>query len=750
VSTSSPERCRVVGAPVSYGVGIFKDRRRQLEQILGWLADPATRMVTVFGRRGIGKSALVAKVVDTLAADGSCRGIVNLSTRSEGAARSEGAIAIERIFFTCAEVAEPAELETLDTIWASQRARSDKLIRLFEILGDRLNLIVLDNIEDQLTDSGRPVGRDLEIFLDVIFRLPHGPRLLVTSQVPIALDPALRPMQARLHLRDGLPVPESVALLRELDRDGEAGLLNATDAELANAARWLHGLPRALELAVGTMTADDLTLPTFDDVLRGFTTRGDIVDQLAQGRYNRLDEQTRLVFDALAVFRSPVQREPVEWVIAPLAPHIDVARALSELNHVYMVSVDRRTREFALHPTDADLVYAALPAGGPFSRQVLERRVAAWYEHTRKLPPWDSIADVANQRTAFEHRLRAEDYNACAFILDDISEFLALQGSGRAVVGMHFALEGHLTDDASILADLVSFGIARHIGGPYQEAIEPLRRAVQLADQLGDLPHLARALFSLGDILRYLRQLPEAIEVIERAAEVAGQLGDVVHQAHALLCLSLSHSYLGQLPEAFAVADQISALAEESGLPVVAGRAGDARSLASLIVGRWDDAYEAGAQALRAYQEAGMSEALGYARNVQGIALIAMGRVADAIGYLEQAMNYSVGAETPRAEGLCSYNLAWAHWLAGDYAAAEEAARGAVQAFRRAGGGDIDASEHLAAAMGALRAGDKAAASAALTAAAEAARGNSDLVPTDWLLDAAARLEADTDQAADA
>jgi hypothetical protein len=41
-----------------------------------------------------------------------------------------------------------------------------------------------------------------------------------------------------------------------------------------------------------------------------------------------------------------------------------------------------------------------------------------------------------------------------------------------------------------------------------------------------------------------------------------------------------------------------------------------------------------------------------------------------------------------------------------------------------------------------MRAGDKAAVSAALTAAADAARGNSDLVPNEWLLDAAARLGA--------
>ena len=732
--TSSPQRCRVVGAPVSYGLEIFKDRHLQREQILAWLADPATRMVTVFGRRGIGKSSLAAKIAETLAASGDYRGIVNLSTRSDGA------ITLERIFFMAAEVAEPAERDAIGALWASQRAPRDKLTGLFETLSGALNLIVLDNIEDQLTDSGQPVSRDLELFLDVIFRVPRGPRLLVTSQVPIALDPALRRMEARLHLRDGLPVQDSVALLRELDRDGEAGLLDATEAQLERAARQLHGVPRALELTAGALAGDDLTLPTLDEVLADFTSRGDIVDQLAQDQYRRLEEETRLTLDVLAVFRSPVRREPVEWVIAPLAPHIDVARALSELAHVHMVSVDRPTREFALHPLDADIAYAALPATGPFSRRVLERRVAAWYEHTRVPPPWRTIADVASERMAFEHRLHAEDYDACAFILDDISHFMALHGSTRELVGMHAAIDGHLTDDAAILAALASYGIARHIGGPYPAAVEPLQQAADLATQLGDLPHLARALLSLGDILRSLRRMAEAVGVLARAAEVAGQLGDVEQQAHSLLCLSLSHTYLGELPAAFAVAGQLGALAEETGVPLVAGRAGDARSAASLAAARWDDAYKAGADALRAYEEAGVPEALGYARNVQGIALLATGRIEEAVAHLEQARSDSISAETPRAEGMCCYNLAWAHWVAGDNAAAAAASHDAMAAFRRAGGADIDATQHLSDAIAAMLAGNPAAARAALAAAAAAAAGNSDLVPGDWLTAAAARL----------
>jgi hypothetical protein len=98
-AAKSGGRARVVGAPVSYGLEAFKDRYAQLKQILRWLDDPAARMITVFGRRGIGKSALAAKAVEMVArANGGFSGVVNLSTRTHGS------LTIEKIFFACAEL----------------------------------------------------------------------------------------------------------------------------------------------------------------------------------------------------------------------------------------------------------------------------------------------------------------------------------------------------------------------------------------------------------------------------------------------------------------------------------------------------------------------------------------------------------------------------------------------------------------------------------------------------------------------
>jgi tetratricopeptide (TPR) repeat protein len=611
-------------------------------------------------------------------------------------------------------------------------------------MGKGTHVVVLDNLEDQLSDDGQPMSSDLALFIDVVFRAPRAPCVIVTSQIPVALDPAMRRWEARLNLDEGLPIAESVQLLRELDRNGDAGLLDAPEEQLEEAAARLHGVPRALELTVGALAEDHLTLPTLQDVLNDFAVRGDVVDQLAHSRYQRLDDEARLTLDVLAVFRAPVTREPIEWVLRPLAPGLDPARALSRLAQVHMVSVNRRTREFALHPLDADIAYGALASTGAMSRQVLERRVADWYERQCPLGPWHTVTDLTNHRLEFEHRLRAGDYDAATMILEETGEFLVFHGSIREVLSMHLAIKDHVRGDAAVLAHLVGYGQARHIGGPVEDAIAPLTQAIALAEHIGDRLQLQRALHSLGDVYRVLRKPREAAEALLRAAALARELGDAQREAHALLSLSLSYSYDGSVSEALAVTDRLHELAEQTADPVIRARMGDARSAAYIVAGRWADAISAAELAVEAYDAAGAPEGVGYARNVQGIALLGLGQVDEAITLLTRASADGNRVETPRAEGLCLYNLSWAQWLAGRPGEARATAREAVEAFRRSGGADVETSEELARAAEALEAGDVAAAQAALRAAASRSQGNSDFAPASWLMAEADRLAKDT------
>jgi hypothetical protein len=84
----SGSKCHVVGPPVAYGLETFKNRVREVDRMIDHVAAPGTRMVTVVGRRGVGKSALAARVAELLAgadprptAGVELAGVVNISSR---------------------------------------------------------------------------------------------------------------------------------------------------------------------------------------------------------------------------------------------------------------------------------------------------------------------------------------------------------------------------------------------------------------------------------------------------------------------------------------------------------------------------------------------------------------------------------------------------------------------------------------------------------------------------------------------
>ncbi|MGW1026386.1 tetratricopeptide repeat protein [Streptomyces sp. NPDC002577] len=736
---------KVIGLPVAHGLELFKDRAHEREMIGRHLANPAIRMVTVTGRRGMGKSAVAAKVMEMLE-EGEWpghlqapppSGLVNLSTRTSG-------ISLERIYLDCAHLLGPDEETRLLSVWAMNRSVHEKLGELFAAMGDRLFVILLDNFEDLLQDDGLLEDEELNVFLDCLFRARSTPRLLVTSQVPLRLPPELRRFAAEVELSAGLPPEEAVTLLRELDQDGSLGLAQLSDQQLLQAAVRVHGVPRALELLVGAMADDTLILPTLHEVLESFTLRGDVVAGLAQDRYHRLERDSRTVLNVLAVLRTPVPREAIEWIVGGLAPDLDVPPVLSHLVRVRMLSVDRVSRTFALHPMDADLAYGAMPQDGVLGRQSVERRAADWYASVA--PPrsdWRTLDDIRPYRSEFEHRARAGDFDDAALVLGRISEWMVWAGSVVTALSMHLNLEGKLSDERARLAHLIGFGHARLAGGPLPDAAELFSEAADLAQRVDDRQALQNAMFGLGDAYRQLGRLDSAVAPLARAGDLAHENGDAEAEVHAVLSLSLAHSTLGDGPAALTAADRLHDLAVSTGNLLTEARSWNARFTALLSMGRWEETIAAGERAVRAYQDAGIQEATDYALNAKGVALLALGRFAEAVTSLQAALKAASQMENPRTEGVCLYNLAWAYWTDGQYEQASETAERATMSLQIAGAAEQAAAQALAEAARARAADDTQAAAEALIRAADGVGRNVEMVSPAWLTEHAQRLQGE-------
>lgn len=747
MNAGPPRRPDVVGLPVAYGLELFKNRTREQGLIGGHLADPAIRVVTVTGRRGIGKSAVAAKIMDTLAGGqwpGRAEapppwGLINLSTRTSG-------ISLQRVYFDCARMLGGAQEERLLEGWQERRSPSDKIDELFAAMDDRLIIILLDNLEDLLRDDGRVDDEGLAAFFDCVFRARSTPRVLVTSQVPPRFAPEVRRYAAEVELSEGLPPDDAVALLREFDRDGSLGVAGLPDEELLNAAVRVHGVPRALELLVGAVADDTLTLPTLREVATDFTLRSDVVAGLAQDRYRRLDPDSRAVLNVLAVLGTSATLDVVEWIVGGLTSEIDVAPVLSHLARLRVISADRVNRNFALHPLDAEIAYHEMPPRGPMGRNAVDRRVSEWYA-SRKTPRtgWRTIDDVEPHRREFEHRVRAGDMNEAAEVLGEISEWLVWHGAVLPAITMHLAIAGRVTDDRALLAHTCGFGHARLSGGPIADALPLFTQATELAERLGDRLTLQHALFGLGDTHRQLGRLGESLDPLRRAAELAHELGEQEREVHAILSLSLSHSYLGDGPAALAGADRLRELAREYDDTFTLARSWNARTTALLVLGRWEETIAAGENAVQAYKASGIPEASGFMRNAQGIANLALGRVPEALAALEEGRRLASEMENPRSEGVSLISLAWGHWVGGDYEQSAATAGRAMAAMQRAGGAaELPLVEGLARAAHARASADLEAAAEALDQAAHSAGRSLEIIPSTWFQTEADRLRSET------
>ncbi len=738
---SRPGR-KVVGLPVSAGVEGFKDRDVLRKELGRLLAAPTTRMVSVVGRRGIGKSALAAKVLGDLERDRwphvdeeiPVDGIAYISTRTR-----TKEITLERIFLDCAQLLGGEAQKELLHVWTSpHRTVAEKAEVLLDALSDGLYVILLDNMEDILTEDGRLRDPELQTFFDVAFLARHCPRFLITSQRPITLAPELLKFDVRVRLVDGLPEEDAAQLLRELDVSGEAGLRDKPDEDLRRAAKAVHGVPRALELLAAILANGAETL---DDLVKTFAEREDVLGELVEKEYRTLDDDARHVVHALAAFGRPVGADALEWVVGCFAPGIDLDPVVARLVRTNVVSRDPSTRRISLHPLDSDFAYKELPVSGSYSREAFDLRIAEWYAATR-LPEekWQTIDDINPQLLEFEHRLRANDVSTATRILCSINDFLVWHGSVARAEAMHQAV-GERIDDARLRAEqLGRFGLVRLIGGPMETAKPILEQAQALAAEVGDRQTEGRALHLLGELARLDRRLDEAVSLCRRAADLQHEHAAPRDAAHALQGLALALIYRGDLAEAFQVAERVASMAEASADAEVAARAMDLRSLANLAGGRFSEALSYASDAMERYLEAIRPDALAYLYNTKGLAYLGMGRLGDAVDAFERGRTEGALGNSPRVEGLCLFNLACAHWLAGRNHDAADAVASAVPLLKRHGDCDAATAAALHAAISAVSSGASERAPRLFLVAARSAVGNAELYPGEALAREALRL----------
>ena len=550
-------------------------RETELEAVTLLLRDPASRLVTLTGVGGSGKTRLALHAAAELLEDFSA-GVYFVSLAPiRDAALVVPAIA-EALFVR--EVPGEEIVETLNAY-----------------LEPKQLLLVVDNFEQVIEAAGEIGG--------LVARCPRV-KVLATSRE------RLRLRGERTYPVPPLPVATEHASLDEL-LENEAARLFVTRAAdvvggfsidertapvVAEICRRLDGLPLAIELAAARIAAltPQAILQRLDRRLALLTGGDRDVDERQRTlraaiawSHDLLPVEERALLARLSVFVDGCRLVAAERVAAGL--RIDPVDGLTSLIEKNLLHRRRdpdgesrywlleTIREFAAEQLEAD----AQQRGQSASRHALAtldlatilraRLRAAGAQEASKV----FAAESANVRAALAFAAATFDGSLYVRLTDAASMFWYL--SGRVSEGVAYAEQALVftevlgdTERATVLPTVVFLRSAR---GDSTDALLPLAdQGVALAEQLGDWTRLLWALDAKGAILQTAGRPEQSVEVYRRLLAVASEHGDNWFQMVTGLNLSniaLEHGrYTDAVGLAESAAEQAHALGDQASLAI--------------------------------------------------------------------------------------------------------------------------------------------------------------------------------------
>jgi tetratricopeptide (TPR) repeat protein len=643
---------KFINPPPAVAPTWFQDRQVETGLLARHVTNPGIRLVTVVGRGGVGKTAMVCRLLKMFEA----------GQAPEVSGRTSP-ITMSGIVYLSRNGAHRVEYPTL----VADLARllpddAGRLLRLYqeqspaEVMAAVLDafpagdpvVVLLDNLETVMDTTAETLRESaLAEALTVLLTAPaHAVTVIATTRVAptglLAVEPGA---QRQLRLDEGLGRDDAKTVLRELDGDGALGLRDAPDEVLDGLCGYARGLPRALE-AVKAILDIDRTLSPPDLLDRTSNLPDDrVVEVLVGEAYKLLDQPARQVIQALAVFPSPVPTVGVDFLLRPFDPTTNAALILARLVRRQLVRF--QDGHYHLHPVDRDYVRDQIPSGAPgdpttvFTVAGLQALAADYYTQIRTPPEsWRGLDDIQPQLAEFDLRCATGDYDTAASVLADIDfSYLRVWGHHRVVLDMHRRIDGHLTDRRLNANHLLNVGLAHESLGDYRQAIGLYTGALDIYRDTNNRDGEAAAMTSLGACHFSQGDYREAIGLYTGALHIYRDTGSREGETVALTSLGNCHFMLGEYRQAIDKHTEALDMSEATGNRDNMAAALTNLGISHAMLGEYRQAIDKHTEALD------MSEATGNRDNMAAI-LTNLGMCHTSLG------------DYPQAIRLCNQTLA--------------------------------------------------------------------------------------------
>jgi tetratricopeptide (TPR) repeat protein len=564
-------RIRFLRAIPDYGPDCFQDRNIQTDQLKKFLGRDDSRVATIIGRPGVGKTAMLCRLLKRLE---EAKEAPELDAVAWFAAQTQQRLTTTELLTDLGRLLAEEEVRPLDlTLRSPDVSPEAKLGLLLGALRDARVLVVIDNFEeliDPITSEIR--DHELQEILRALLHLPrHGVKVVLTTRMAprsMLQDQPFR--QLRLDL-PGLAFPDVVRLFEEWDPAGDLGLRTAPEAELRTAWTRTGGNPRALEKLYAILLSDrDTSLAELLADLLPETAAEALIGEA----FRRLDPPAQLVLQALAVYGWPIPLEAVEYLLLPYNQELQPRPLLARLMGLHLAA--KQGERYFLPEADRKWIMRTIPAGEEgdatsvpvrLTQAALLYRAAYWC--AENAVPDDKVKgldDLWPRLAEMDLRIGGRDDEGAFWILRGIdTRHLLPWGQGRLVLELHQRFEGKLQHPLLEQARLTMMGRASQQLGLHPEAIEYYQAALAIVERLNNPLGQKRILTNLGGCYYQLGQTKLALREYKRALLIAKSLGSKSEEAAPRSGMCLCYGEAGQFRRAINQHNRAQRIAKDTG-----------------------------------------------------------------------------------------------------------------------------------------------------------------------------------------